>query len=768
MNHEAAKPTKYILQPPILLALLVLFLIPGAGLAAANLLVNGQMEGAKAGALPPGWGSITMGAPARFTTDTTDKHAGQASVRIEAPKQTRSYLRSMEGIPVVPDETIDASAWVKIKNVPAGHGGVMLIAEFSSADRSWQTVDKFAMPDANKQGQWVHLSGSLKTPARAAALHIRMGFSYSSGICWWDDVTVSATRALVCRVGLPTNELLPAMRTLPVEVLNRTGQRGEVTIRILLNKRPSLVHVTLSGKPTQVVQVPIEVANPGKAQLSIEMLKTGESRPIYSMQQQMKVPPPLVLGVPSPTHWAIEDGPPKLEGKIELAVKDLAGAARELRLQLQTSDGKPVPAGAMSKSFANGSGTFALSFAHPLPAGDYKLIAEIPTSHGKPLHQEQPWHVIHREQSKVTLNDAGYPVYEGKAIFPLGIFNGSRFKEQAAAGFTVTHAYNAVRLQEDPDHADENALRYLDNTEKYGMKMLFMVPMKEVIKGDWEAVRRRVRMFRNHPALLAWDEEEGFARGDFKPDTLKTLRKLLQEEDPNHPFTVGDPREPITQVPPNRSNFFPVSEMDLGMWWWYPFPLQSKTRGTLLGGDEGAPGSELVPPSFLVNAHISKPLWVGVQSYKKPTPDGRFPTPAEYRAQAYLALISGAKGLMWYGGSVEGGIFIGNNPVEGHWDALQKLASELHGLGDVLMSPSLETPKVSANQVSAMLKQSQNGFVLVAVNRGGSPVEVSLTSPHMKTATAKVLEESRAVPIRDQALRDRFEPYATHVYEWGD
>jgi hypothetical protein len=38
----------------------------------------------------------------------------------------------------------------------------------------------------------------------------------------------------------------------------------------------------------------------------------------------------------------------------------------------------------------------------------------------------------------------------------------------------------------------------------------------------------------------------------------------------------------------------------------------------------------------------------------------------------------------------------------------------------------------------------------------------------MKTATAKVLEESRAVPIRDQALRDRFEPYATHVYEWGD
>ena len=65
---------------------------------------------------------------------------------------------------------------------------------------------------------------------------------------------------------------------------------------------------------------------------------------------------------------------------------------------------------------------------------------------------------------------------------------------------------------------------------------------------------------------------------------------------------------------------------------------------------------ELEPPSFLVKRNTDKPIWVGVQSYNKGGPKNRYPTPAEYRAQAYLSIIHGAKGLMWYGGSVEGGI----------------------------------------------------------------------------------------------------------------
>ena len=67
-------------------------------------------------------------------------------------------------------------------------------------------------------------------------------------------------------------------------------------------------------------------------------------------------------------------------------------------------------------------------------------------------------------------------------------------------------------------------LEFLDSTEKAGMKALTMVPLEYAAAGEWDAFRRRIRMFRNHPALLAWDEEEGLARGDWKIETLAKVR----------------------------------------------------------------------------------------------------------------------------------------------------------------------------------------------------------------------------------------------------
>ena len=46
---------------------------------------------------------------------------------------------------------------------------------------------------------------------------------------------------------------------------------------------------------------------------------------------------------------------------------------------------------------------------------------------------------------------------------------------------------------------------------------------------------------------------------------------------------------------------------------------RQRLRMSILGeGDEGPRGSELAPPSFLVNRKTEKPLWAGLQSYKKP------------------------------------------------------------------------------------------------------------------------------------------------------
>jgi hypothetical protein len=713
---------------------LLLVLVLGTALArgASNLLENGGFEtapaspGAAAQELPSGWEPLIISGPSKIVVDGNEKHGGASSVRVDAPENTRSYVRSATPIEIAPGETIEASAWVKVKNVPPEKGAVILIAEFADSNGDFLDVAKFDTAQIKEPPEgWQHVSGTVKAPARAAQLHLRMGFSYSQGTCWWDDVTVMAKQPLVCRVDLPNGRLSPAMRQLPVTVINRTNRKGGVPLKVTLNKESFTSAATLTGQAVDRAPVAIAAPKPGKVAI-VARLEEKNGKSIFTAETNAVVPPPLVLGVPLPTHGCVEDGPPLIEGLVYLAVSDEARQGATLKIQLLDSAGKFCgewrPGGG---ELRDGADDFRLRVSNATE-GDYKLVATFAPKQGKPITDEQPWHIIPRRLAQVTLNTRGYPEYDGKAIFPLGIFNGGKFKEQADSGFTVTHAYNAVRLEEDSPNADANARRWIDATHANGMKMLFMIPMKAAIAGDWGAVRRRVRMFRNHPALLAWDEEEGFARGDFRGDTLKTIRQIIAEEDPNHPFMVGDSRDVITRMPSDRSNFFPVDQMDLGMWWWYPFPLKPREGDALLGEDAGPPSADLLPPSFLVNARVKKPLWVGVQSYKKPGKDDRYPTPEEYRAQAYLALVRGAKGLMWYGGSVTGGLFLA--PEEGHWPELKKLVRELRDRSELFMSPNDKMPTTEpANApVDLVVKRTPKGKVTIAVNRSQKPIEITI------------------------------------------
>src|SRR4029077_17177511 len=122
----------------------------------------------------------------------------------------------------------------------------------------------------------------------------------------------------------------------------------------------------------------------------------------------------------------------------------------------------------------------------------------------------------------------------------------------------------------------------------------------------------------------------------------------------------------------------------------YPIPLKGGDANGLDGTEKD--GSQMEPPAWLTTTHSKKPLWIAIQSYQKPARDARFPTPEEYRCQAYLSIINGVKGLFFYTGSgqrdFEGkpaGII--NKPVEGHWDYVKKLVGELKEFSPVIMAP---------------------------------------------------------------------------------
>lgn len=721
---------------------------------------------------PAHWTDVVIGVAPQFSLDKSNPHGGSQSMKISAAEVTRAYVQS-KPIPVAPAEKITATAYVKLQDVPEKTGAVILIAHFSRADGANAQVEKFAtakLPTTTQPMKgWQEIKGSIVVPADVDNLRIRAGFSYSKGVSWWDDIHVATSQPVVARVSLPENRLSPAIDPLPITLINRTNDHSRIRVALTLDKKTFSAETQLTGEPTQILPLPIEIQKRGKTAIELALFKSDQQKPFYTHKQDAVVPPAIALDPPIPTHWAVEDGAPKIAGDVWTALKPETQRNGKLTVKLVDSSNKTLATWTAPKIDPEHN-TFTLN-APALPEGKYTVVAEVQPPTGQPLTHEQPFTIIPRRLARVTINSDGYCVYDQKPIFPMGIFNSGKPQEEAEAGFTVTHAYNATRVFKGVRPDDQAALEFLNRTEKAGMKACFMVPLAFAQDGDWNAFRRRIRMFKNHPALLCWDEEEGLARGDWKMDTLQKVYQILKEEDPNHPFMVGDARDVIFRVK-DRSNFFPLQYMDMGMWWWYPIPMSKKKTIDALEGEE-VQGTELTPPTFLTQAKTDKPIWVGVQSYKKGAEEkmkakqGRFPTPTEYRAQAYIAVAAGGKGLMWYGGYVTGGILAGKNRDEGHWKELKQLVTELHSLSDEFMSPSLDKPTISPAKapISVAIKKSPKRTILIAVNRSEDPLDIQLSSPAIQPGHAAVISEARSIETKSGSLSDHFNAYATHVYE---
>ncbi len=82
---------------------------------AGNLLPNASLEEP---GLPRGFTSLNVwGAKGEFEIDEIEAHSGRRSFRISATESTQSFLYGPP-ISVAAGEMIEASAWVKFRNVP--------------------------------------------------------------------------------------------------------------------------------------------------------------------------------------------------------------------------------------------------------------------------------------------------------------------------------------------------------------------------------------------------------------------------------------------------------------------------------------------------------------------------------------------------------------------------------------------------------------------------------------------------------------------------
>lgn len=746
------------------LVLLAVLMLAHLSACAETAVRNGSFEGGvSSDGVPEGWLSWSPSGKAVFRKVADKQFDGNSCAYIETPADESAVLVS-EKHPVAPGESVTVTARVRTQDLYTSSGGTCAL-NIGFQDQYGQYVSRGpAKPlPANTDG-WILASNSAIAPPKASNAVVHLGFRLMTGKSWWDSVTLETSSPVAIHFALPKSSMEPGETTVPLILINRDPALARNLAELTVKPGGKPINVRLPEPGATTVPVSVNIRSRNKVILEATLKASGAT---FTTSDTVTVPPQLVAEPILPVYYCQQDGPPHLEGRVWVHEPAPARAAMKLVCELNSSSGtlatwtSPVPLSANPV-------VYTMAPPPSTPRGNYAVHIMLQSLEGRHIAEiSQDWHIISRADTLVTLDSNGFLKVDGKPFFPIGIFDGTDFPELGEAGVNVTQNYDVghVRQGEEPDN--NRMKKMLDSSVEAGMKHLFLVSHGPNCRDLNEGYLRRLRIFRDHPGVLCWYQEEGVARGDQPCSFLGRFYNTVKKIAPERPIVVGDAIDVITKVT-DRSHFFPEDAMDVGIWWWYPIPISQSVRPDAYAGEEASKGAELAPPTFLTLAKTTKPIWVGLQCYKKP--GGRFPTPAEYRAQAYIAIIHGAKGVLYYTGRGSSGEGVQNQPEEGHWAELKQLASELRDMTPTLTSPDARQQPVietSGVLVSTRLKQTTEGLVLLAANRDNRPVDAAIRIPGVGKGTAEACRENRQIQYKEGLLQDRFEGYDVHVYKLG-
>lgn len=148
------------------------------------------------------------------------------------------------------------------------------------------------------------------------------------------------------------------------------------------------------------------------------------------------------------------------------------------------------------------------------------------------------------------------------------------------------------------------------------------------------------------------------------------------------------------------------------------------------------------------------------------------PTPQQVRSEAWLALIHGSRGLIYFVHQFkptfrEAALLDDPEMVS----AVTALNRQIQALAPVLNSPSLPRLGTVSTQpedapVAIMAKRAAGSTYLFAVGlRGGHTTASFRLSGLPAETSAEVLDESRRVEVRNGAFTDEFSAYGVHIYK---
>jgi len=379
--------------------------------------------------------------------------------------------------------------------------------------------------------------------------------------------------------------------------------------------------------------------------------------------------------------------------------------------------------------------------AAALAPGPYRLRAEALEASGQVMHRYPEYRIVKtpataRKRFNVWYDEQNVTYLGGKPAFVIGLYNTSGYSTSPDA-YARGDGWGDARIAEAPVNmiinywlgaAPVDALyAYMDDLHGRGIYYLQTVnfyyrddalyaklPYPAARKGEDELNRWVADQLNRHRGLAGFytaDERPA----DMIPRAFRQRQALAQAAPGTVAYAVlGDGWEGQAALWRDA-----VDVMGLD-----PYPI-SKPRGQnhlAMVGEWTRLGRQAVQDA--------RPVWMVLQ-YFPLTSAGGWPTEDELRTMSWMAIVDGARGLLYWSFGTRGLAWV-KDPAERlrHWQDLVRVTREIKGLEPVLLAPdaSVITADSSQGAVRTLGKRMPDGTrYLFAYNTKNAPADVTWT-----------------------------------------
>jgi len=497
-----------------------------------------------------------------------------------------------------------------------------------------------------------------------------------------------------------------------------------------------------------LTQIPVSLPDTGDCGIAVTVREADSWRTLYQGYRNFKVLPEIEV---ANCLYALAYQRAEAKVTVHLPPSALRGARLEAVLLRR---GDPLPLAIRSQPARAGAQSVVSFSLENRSAGDYVLRAQVRLG-GRILASADSLAFPFTPKPAVGFDKSGFLTVSNKPFFPVGLYtiqardgnsHDAIMEECRQAGFntTVFYAYTVDTITPLLDAAARHDLR------------AFVYPANPYRVREHAATRAEligeIQARMRHPALLGWylvDEPEGI--GVSSVETVRDYYQLVKETDPSHPCSL------VIMSPGAAANYGDSADIV----WIDPYPVPYSPVTFVSECMDGAHKS----------VAKDKPVWAIPQAFDWSVwKTGRLdkvhrPTPAEERCMTYLALVHGAKGIIYWAHTASK-YYIRDYPE--HWAGLKKLAGELRDLSPVLLAADSRaraelSPRACA--LDMMVKQLDGRTYLFAVNREPTSTQAQITLKGARLASdVEVLFENRKLPAVGNAWTDQFAPLEVHVY----